>query len=119
MSSRATTRRRLHNVHLFLSARLPVPATGDELARLSEVLNRMLARLESALRTLSQFAADASHELRTPLSVIRTTAELALRRERTADAYRESLQEIESEAARNLCEALFEAIGRHLVAIHV
>ena len=83
-----------------LSARLPVPATGDEIARLTEVLNSMLARLESAVKTLSQFAADASHELRTPLSVIRTTAELALRRARPSESYRESLAEIAAETAR-------------------
>lgn len=83
-----------------LAGRLPAPETGDELARLSDVLNGMLARLEAALKTLSQFAADASHELRTPLAVIRTTAELALRRERTAAAYRESLQEVAAESER-------------------
>jgi heavy metal sensor kinase len=83
-----------------LSGRLPMPATDDELARLTQVLNTMLARIESAVRTLSQFAADASHELRTPLSVIRATADLALRRDRSAEAYRESLQEIAAEAAR-------------------
>lgn len=83
-----------------LSGRLPVPDTGDELARLSEVLNTMLARLESAVRTLSQFVADASHELRTPLAVIRTGAELALRRSRPAEAYRDALQEIAAETER-------------------
>jgi signal transduction histidine kinase len=83
-----------------LSERLPVPATGDELARLTEVLNSMLARLESAVKRLSQFAADASHELRTPLAVIRTTAELALRRSRPPESYRESLTEIVAEAER-------------------
>ncbi len=83
-----------------LSERLPVPATGDELARLSEVLNTMLARLESAVKTLSQFVADASHEFRTPLTVIRTTAELALRRAREPQAYCDSLREIVSEAER-------------------
>ncbi len=83
-----------------LSQRLPVPASGDELARLTEVLNSMLARLESALKRLSQFAADASHELRTPLAVIRTTAELALRRVRPAESYRESLSEIAAETER-------------------
>jgi heavy metal sensor kinase len=83
-----------------LSRRLPVPATGDELADLTEVLNTMLARLESAVRTLSQFVADASHEFRTPLAVIRTTAELALRRARAPEAYRDSLQEIGVEAER-------------------
>jgi two-component system heavy metal sensor histidine kinase CusS len=83
-----------------LSARLPVPETGDEIARLSEVLNAMLGRLESAVTTLSHFVADASHELRTPLAVIRTTAELALRRARSPEAYRESLQEIAAETVR-------------------
>jgi signal transduction histidine kinase len=83
-----------------LSGRLPVPATGDEIARLAEVLNSMLGRLESAVKTLSQFAADASHELRTPLAVIRTTAELALRRGRSPESYRESLQNVVAEAER-------------------
>ncbi len=83
-----------------LSERLPVPSTGDELARLTEVWNSMLQRLESAVKTLSQFVADASHELRTPLTVIRTTAELALRRARSPEAYRDSLQEIVAESER-------------------
>jgi two-component system, OmpR family, heavy metal sensor histidine kinase CusS len=60
----------------------------------------MLGRLEEAVRTLSQFAADASHELRTPLSVIRTSAEVALRRARSPESYRESLREIAEEAGR-------------------
>lgn len=83
-----------------LSLRLPAPQTGDELERLTEAWNVMLSRLEGAVRTLSQFAADASHELRTPLAVIRTSAELALRRARTPESYRESLEEIEGEAER-------------------
>jgi signal transduction histidine kinase len=83
-----------------LSLRLPSPKTGDELQRLTEVWNTMLGRLEGAVQTLSQFAADASHELRTPLAVIRTSAELALRRARAPEAYRESLAEIAGEAER-------------------
>lgn len=83
-----------------LSKRLPVPATGDEIARLSQVLNATLERLESAVKTLSQFVADASHELRTPLAVIRTTAELALRRARSPEIYRASLHEIAAETER-------------------
>ena len=83
-----------------LSERLPVADTGDEIARLAEGWNSMLERLEKAVRTLSQFTADASHELRTPLAVVRTTAELALERARTAESYRESLAEIVTETAR-------------------
>jgi len=67
---------------------------------LTEVLNTMLQRLESAVKTLTQFVGDASHELRTPLAVIRTTAELALRRARTPESYRESLREIAAETER-------------------
>jgi heavy metal sensor kinase len=57
----------LHN----LSERLPVVQSGDELERLSVALNRMIRRLEDAVRTSKQFVADASHELRTPLTVMR------------------------------------------------
>jgi heavy metal sensor kinase len=91
-----------------LSQRLSVPATGDELQRLSETWNDMLARLESAVKRLSQFTADASHELRTPVALIRTTAELTLRRERSPDTYREALRQVvlESERTSRLVEDL-------------
>jgi signal transduction histidine kinase len=83
-----------------LSGRVPVPSSGDEIARLAEVLNSMLGRLESAVKTLAQFVANASHELRTPLAVIRATAELALRRDRSPDSYRESLEDVAAETQR-------------------
>ncbi len=91
-----------------LSQRLAVPASGDELARLAETWNAMLARLESAVQRLSQFTADASHELRTPIALIRTTAELSLRRERSPETYREALNQIvhESERMTHLVEDL-------------
>ncbi len=91
-----------------LSQRLNVPATGDELQRLSETWNDMLARLESAVKRLSQFTADASHELRTPVALIRTTAELTLRRERSPETYREALRQVvlESERTSRLVEDL-------------
>jgi heavy metal sensor kinase len=83
-----------------LSERLDVPRTGDELERLSETLNDMLSRLESAVKSLSRFTADASHEIRTPLSIIRTTAEISARRSRTAESYRDALDQIVAEAER-------------------
>ena len=83
-----------------LSKRLAVPETGDELQRLSQTWNEMLARLEDAFARLSRFTADASHELRTPLAVIRSTAEIAGRRSRSEEAYRSALKSIESESER-------------------
>lgn len=84
-----------------MAERLEVPKTGDELARLSETLNEMLARLESSVRRMAQFTADASHELRAPVSLIRTTAEVAvLKRDRPAGEYLASLEEILEEAER-------------------
>lgn len=73
--------------------------SNDELGRLGETLNGMLHRLEHAFRRQRQFTDDASHELRSPLSVIEAEATLALRRERSADDYREALATIADEAA--------------------
>jgi signal transduction histidine kinase len=53
-----------------LARRLSVPASGDELQRLSETLNQMLARVEQSLLQTRQFTADASHELRAPMTLI-------------------------------------------------
>ena len=54
-----------------LHERLPESEREDEISRLTMVLNRLFARLESSFAQASRFAADASHELRTPLAVMR------------------------------------------------
>jgi heavy metal sensor kinase len=77
-----------------LSSRLAVPQSRDELQHLSETLNGMLERLEAAFRRITQFTADASHELRTPVALMRTTAELSLRKPRAEADYREALTQI-------------------------
>jgi len=81
-----------------LSVRLPLPAAKDELRELSVTFNEMLDRLEEAVKRLRRFTGDVSHELRTPLAVLRGEAELALRRDRTPDEYKETLKSIGSEA---------------------
>ena len=83
-----------------LSSRLEQLHTGDELQRLSDTLNEMLARIESAFLRTTEFTADASHELRTPIALIHTEAELALRRSRNEAEYQEALRHILLEADR-------------------
>jgi heavy metal sensor kinase len=93
-----------------LSERLTVSDTGDELERLADTLNEMLARLEASFQRVIQFTADASHELRTPISVMRTNAEITLRKPRTEGEYREALSQIlgETENLSRLVEQLLD-----------
>ena len=61
-----------------LGEHLPVPPTGDELARLATVLNATFDRLAAAFTQASRFSADASHELKTPLTIARAALEQQL-----------------------------------------
>lgn len=63
--------------------RLPVPDTGDELARLATTLNEMLERLRESFGRERRFVDDASHELRTPLGVLKAELDLSLSRVRS------------------------------------
>ncbi len=80
--------------------RLPVPPSGDELARLGETLNRMLDRIDEGLRHEREFVAEASHELRTPLTNLRMELDLATRPGRTPAELRAALESASDETER-------------------
>ncbi|HWO45611.1 MAG TPA: ATP-binding protein [Methylomirabilota bacterium] len=83
-----------------LAERLPHPGTQDEMARLVETLNDMLARIERSFEAQRRFTADASHELRSPLSRLRAELEVTLRRARERAEYEEALRSCLSEVER-------------------
>ncbi|ETI65932.1 sensor histidine kinase [Neobacillus vireti] len=75
--------------------------TKDELQKLAVTFNRMIGRLETNLEKQRQFISDASHELKTPLTVIKSYADLLLRRGIQNEAVaRDAIESIHSEATR-------------------
>jgi heavy metal sensor kinase len=88
--------------------RLPSPGTDGELDALARAFNGLLERLHEALERQRQFTGDASHQLRTPLAVVLGQIEVALRRDRTAEEYRRTLEDVHGEALRlrQITEAL-------------
>ncbi len=69
-----------------LSQRVRLPHGGDEIGRLADTFDEMIARIEASFAAqqaseerMRQFIADASHELRTPLTSIRGYTDVLLR----------------------------------------
>jgi hypothetical protein len=63
-----------------LHERLAVAGPADELKRLGDTIDGLLARLETAFDAQRRFVANASHELRTPLTLMRTAVDVATRK---------------------------------------
>ena len=81
-----------------LGDRLEVFGTQDELDRLSATINRLLDEVAGHVERQQQFVADAAHELRGPLAAMRSSLEVAISQDRTADDYRETLADVLEEA---------------------
>ncbi|HET8580519.1 MAG TPA: ATP-binding protein [Nitrospiraceae bacterium] len=83
-----------------LAARLNLPDNGDEVSRLANTFDEMLARIESGFARERQFTTNASHELRTPLTVMQTILGFVREGERPAQEYRQALDDLAEEADR-------------------
>lgn len=82
-----------------LDRRLHWPRS-DEIGRLAQSFDDLLARLEASFTRERQFISDASHELKTPLTSINANAQMLLRwAERDETVRRESLDTIARESA--------------------
>ncbi|QJW92659.1 sensor histidine kinase [Frigoriglobus tundricola] len=75
--------------------RLPIGAAelGRELAPIHARLTQTLILLQRAFEREKQAVADISHELRTPIASLLATIDVALRKPRTPDQYRSTLEE--------------------------
>jgi len=74
-----------------LDRRIEINGSRDELARLAESFNAMLAELDRSVTAQRRLVADASHELRTPLTSLRTNIEVLAAKNGLAPADRERL----------------------------
>ncbi len=81
-----------------LSRRLPVNGSGDELDRLSDSLNLMLARIEQLMAGMREVSDNIAHDLKTPLNRLRNRVEAALREPYGDVVYREALERTIEEA---------------------
>lgn len=77
-----------------LTRRIAGAGARDELGALGRDLNAMLGRLEGLVGAHRRFTADAAHDLRTPIAVLRTEIEVALRRDRDPQVYRNTLERL-------------------------
>jgi signal transduction histidine kinase len=82
-----------------LQARVPVPRSRDEVARLAVTMNDMLARLQASAGRQQRFVGDASHELKSPLTALRAQVDVALNYPERTDG-RHVLMQVQQESCR-------------------
>lgn len=76
-----------------LSARVGQSEGDREIAQLAHDIDEMIDRLSLLVTSQRRFIAHAAHELRSPLTTLYGELSLALRRDRDAAAYRETIAE--------------------------
>jgi heavy metal sensor kinase len=75
-----------------LDERIDIKGRKDELGRLAETFNAMIARLKDSFQRINQFSIDVSHELKTPLTILKGETEVVLRKDRNNEEYKNLLQ---------------------------
>jgi len=93
-----------------LSHRIKAGNGQDELSRLANTFNELLARLQESFAIQRRFISNASHELSTPLTSVSSQLAVTLQKERNADEYKEVLRSISEdvEQMRQLTKSLLE-----------
>ncbi len=84
-----------------LSHRVEVTASGEEVERLTAVINSLFDRLERAFESQRRLVSDAAHELKTPAAAILAEAQEALRSD-TPEMQRQELLKSIASSARSM-----------------
>lgn len=85
-----------------LNQRLPIKdeESNDEIVNLMKTINLLFERLQQSFLSQQAFVSNASHELKTPIAALMGNAEIALRKERTAEEYQAVLTGIVQDSSR-------------------
>jgi len=94
-----------------LSRRIALSGPDDELRRLGDTIDGMLARLEESFAAQRQLVDDASHELRNPLAILRTTVDAVLSRDDATAEERRHAVEVVSRATERMCRLVDDLLA--------
>lgn len=83
-----------------LGARIDINPGDYEVAQLARDLNEMIERLSALVAAQGQFITHAAHELRSPITTLYGELSHALRRARSSEEYRQSIEEALDSAKR-------------------
>jgi signal transduction histidine kinase len=81
-----------------LEGRLPVNGSNDELDRLAENINAMIARISDLVSGMRNVSDNIAHDLKTPLTRMRSRAERTLHSAASKEDYRQSLEKVIEES---------------------
>ena len=76
-----------------ISKRINTKNSENEIGLISLEINKLLQRIDDYFHKIEQFNYDVSHELKTPLTIIRGELEVLLRKDRTLEEYKQSVNE--------------------------
>ena len=94
-----------------LAARVALGSGDDEVVQLARDVDEMVRRLEIVVEGQQRFIAHAAHELRSPLTALYGELQLALRKSRSAEEYRTSIEDALDSARR------LKALAEDLLAL--